>query len=70
MGRNPDFHPVLTLTMSNTLQIPPYIRYTQMMIFIHPLLSLFLDWHALIERSDEAKIDFQKSLVTMKYMAK
>ena len=41
-----------------------------MMIFIHPLLSLFLDWHALIERSDEAKIDFQKSLVTMKYMAK
>ena len=56
--------------MSNTLQLPPYIRYTQMMIFIHPLLSLFLDWHALIERSDEAKIDFQKSLVTMKYMAK
>ena len=46
--------------MSNTLQIPPYIRYTQMMIFIHPLLSLFLDWHALLEKSDEAKIDFPK----------
>ena len=41
-----------------------------MMIFIHPLLSLFLDWHALLEKSDESKIDFQKSLVTMKYMAK
>ena len=41
-----------------------------MMIFIHPLLSLFLDRHALLEKSDEAKIDFQKSLVTMKYMAK
>ena len=41
-----------------------------MMIFIHPLLSLFLDWHALLEKSDEAKADLQKSLVTMKYMAK
>ena len=41
-----------------------------MMIFIHPLLSLFLDWHALLEKSDEAKVDLQKSLVTMKYMAK
>ena len=68
-GRNPHFHQVLTLTMWIALEIPPYIRYTQM-IFIHPLLSLFLDWHALLEKSDEAKIDFQKSLVTMKYMAK
>ena len=70
IGRNPDFHQVLTLTMSNALKIPPYIRYTQMMIFNHPLLSLFLDWHALLEKSDEAKVDLQKSLVTMKYMAK
>ena len=69
-GRNPVFHQVLIVTMWNALKIPPYIRYTQMMIFIHPLLSLFLDWHALLEKSDEAKIDFQKSLVTMKYMAK
>ena len=32
-----------------------------MMIFIHPLLSLFLDWHALFEKSDEAKVDLQNS---------
>ena len=44
-GRNPDFDQVLTLTMwINDLKITPYIRYTQMMIFIHPfLLSLFLE---------------------------
>ena len=41
-----------------------------MMIFIHPLLSLFLDWHALLEKSDEGKVDLQKSLVPMKYTAK
>ena len=69
-GRNPDFHQVLTLTMWNALKIPPYIRYTEIMIFILPLLSLFLDWHALLEKSDEAKVDLQKSLDTMKYMAK
>ena len=40
-----------------------------MMIFIHPLLSLLLDWHALLEKSDEAKVDLQKSLVPMKYTA-
>ena len=40
------------------------------MILIHPLLSLFLDWHALIEKSDEAKVVLQKSLVPMKYTAK
>ena len=33
-------------------------------------MSLFLDWHALLEKSDEAKVDLQKSLVPMKYMAK
>ena len=60
-GRNPDFHQVLILTMWNPLKIPSYIRYTQMMIFIHPLLSLFLDWHALLEKSDEAKVDLQVS---------
>ena len=38
-----------------------------MMIFIHPL-SFFLDWHALLEKSDE--VDLQKSLVPMKYTAK
>ena len=34
-GRNAHFHQVLILTMWNALKIPPYIRYTQMMIFIH-----------------------------------
>ena len=33
-------------------------------------MSLFLDWHALLEKSDEAKVDLQKSLVPMKYTAK
>ena len=34
-----------------------------MMIFIYPLLSyLFLDWHALLEKNNEAKVDLQKSL--------
>ena len=41
-----------------------------MVIFLHPLLSLFLGWHALLEKSDKAKVELQKFLVPMKHTAK